>query len=182
MAKTTKDIFDLQELASLLDLPKFDDFEFDDTSYGQGYDAAIEEGKTEDEAMEQGVKWEEGEQKEVFRKYRNAVEHVAEQIFDQHGLIIVEEKKTLPKSKGGGSYSLYKVAPEKSWDEAVNRILETINGVGMFEFNSRREFIDSGPYKSSKDAVLQHLHWMKRRPEVYGDTRPRRMFDRQMGD
>lgn len=175
-----QEVFELHELATLFKLPDINDFEFDGEAWGQGYKEALKEGKSEDEAEEQGRKWEEAEQDEAYKHWRGAVEHVAEELFGQHGLILVEEKKQISKSKGGGSYSLYRVAPEKNWDDAMAKILDTIHGVGVHEFASLKEFRESGPYKSSKDAVLQHLHWMKDRPEVYGTSRPRGMFDSHM--
>jgi hypothetical protein len=175
-----QEVFELHELAKLFNLPDINDFEFDGEAWSQGYKEAIREGKSEDEAEEQARKWEESEQDEAFRHWKGAVEHVAEQLFEQHGMVLVEEQKQIPKAKGGGSYTLYRVAPEKSWDDAMAKILDTIHGVGMFEFASLKEFRESGPYRSSKEAVLKHLHWMKDRPEVYGTTRPQAMFDRQM--
>lgn len=172
-----QEVFELHELAKLFKLPDINDFEFDSEAWSQGHRHALKEGKSEEEADEEGRKWEEAEQDEAFKHWQGAVEHVAEQLFEQHGMVLVEEKK---KSKGGGSYTLYRVAPEKSWDDAMAKILDTIHGVGTFEFESLKEFRKSGPYKSSKDAVLRHLYWMRDRPEVYGTTRPSRMFEMQM--
>jgi hypothetical protein len=183
MATTkAKDAFELHELAALFDIPDSDTITMIENPdlWHAGYQEAIREGKSEEEAEEQGQKWEWAEQEEIFRNYKNAVEGIADKMFGDHDLVLVEKKVRPKGAKKDVTYSIYKIAPETTWDNAAMKIIDTINGVGMFEFSNLKEFKSSGPYSSSRDAVLQHLHWMKRRPEVYGDARPNALFERAM--
>lgn len=122
---------------------------------------------------EAGGGTEEGEQEardEVFRRYHDALTNVADTLFEQHGLTLV------PVGKGRTPYE-FTITPKKSWEDAAAKILDTINGVGMFEFKNVKEFLDSGPY-TARQAVLQHLHYIKRRPDVYGERSVRDQFER----
>lgn len=71
----------------------------------------------------------------------------------------------------------FKIVPSNSWDDAANKIRETINGVGTFHFNNLREFLSSGPY-TARQAVLSHLGYIKRYPDVYGGSGARQLYDR----
>ena len=127
----------------------------------------------EDYYIEAGGGTEEGEQEardEVFRKYHDALNNVADNLFEQHGLTLV------PVGKERTPYE-FRIVPKKSWADAAEQIRETINGVGMFHFNSLKEFLDSGPY-TARQAVLQHLHYIKRHPDVYGERSARDQFER----
>jgi len=126
----------------------------------------------QDYYWEAGGGTEEGEQEardEVFRKYHDALNNTADDLFEQHGLVLN------PVGKARTPYE-FTIAPKKSWDDAAVLVLDTINGVGMFTFSSVREFLDSGPY-TARQAVLQHLHYIKRRPEVYGERSARDRFE-----
>jgi hypothetical protein len=69
--------------------------------------------------------------------------------------------------------------PAETWRDAAQAIMETINGVGPFRFRSLGEFLKSGPY-SPCEAVMEHLHWIKRYPDVYGSHSARSIVDRAM--
>ncbi len=111
---------------------------------------------------------------EAERNYMRAVETVADNALRDHGMTLIERK-----GRGRG-HTYYEIAPVTSWEDAERKIIETINGVGYFHFSSPREFRSSGPYRSAKDSVAQHLHWIKRAPEVYGDQSYERRVERQM--
>jgi hypothetical protein len=66
------------------------------------------------------------------------------------------------------------------WEAAAQAIVEVINGVGYFHFDSVQDAIDSGPYDDAEDFVRHHLHWMREYAEVYGDYSPKHMFERRL--
>lgn len=57
----------------------------------------------------------------------------------------------------------------KRWEDAADKIRETINGVGYFTFYSLREFLESGPY-TARQAALSHLHCVLPPPDRDGAT------------
>lgn len=65
------------------------------------------------------------------------------------------------------------------WDASARKLIETINGVGRFHFDSLKDALDSGPYASSKDFVLKHLHWLKDYYEVYKGSKIKSVFQRR---
>lgn len=71
----------------------------------------------------------------------------------------------------------YTIASD-DWDEAARHIIRTINGVGIFQFDNLQDALDSGPYSSSKEFVLKHLHHLKDYYRVYRGTTIRARFDR----
>lgn len=172
--KKTSDIVNIEKLAEDFKLPEWEDVEklnIDNIMEAGGYarDEALKEGESEEQAEEAAQKAQDEARDELYRNWHDAVENVAEDLFETHNLTLV------PKS-AAPSYE-FKVEPTKTWTEAAESIIDTINGVGMFEFKSVKEFLDSGPY-TLREAVLSHLHWIKRYPEVYGEPSPRRMYER----
>ena len=61
-------------------------------------------------------------------------------------------------------------------DVLLEKIRETINGVGDFHFSSLREFLDSGPY-TARQAVLGHLRSIRSYPAVYGGSGAHQMYE-----
>lgn len=57
----------------------------------------------------------------------------------------------------------------EDWNEAMAIVIESINGYGMFYFESGEELILSGPYAGAKEATIAHLHWHKERGNVFGE-------------
>lgn len=170
MAKGAKPIVvEFDRMLKLLDLPQFDDeFYRSDMSeaYHWAYKQAIEDELSESEAEQKGLEAESDEQDEYFKIYMNALESVIESAFSNVGLVVEHRKKD-------GSWLL---TPEKSWEDAARKIVEVINGVGYFHFNTLREFFDSGPY-TAREAVENHVGYAKDYYEVYGDRSPRSRFD-----
>lgn len=156
-----KDSYSVEELATLLGLPDAEDViernQHNIHSASDGIDDEEERFQAEQDAQD-----------EVFNLWASGVDHAANVLFGNHGLEL-----TNPKD----NRYMYKIVPSKSWDDAANKIKETINGVGMFHFSSLREFLDSGPY-TAREAVLTHLGYIKRYPEVYGDASARTLYSR----
>lgn len=63
------------------------------------------------------------------------------------------------------------------WNEAAEIVIESINGYGMFHFDSVEELILSGPYAGAKEACLAHIHWHKERGDIFGEAGIQRVFD-----
>jgi len=175
MPEPVSDHVSVEKLAKLFSLPSWDELEERNHDYvWEAADAArtnaLESGYTEAEAEKLAQQAEEEAAAELFRSWHDGVMAVAERYFGEHDL----ELKPLGKHR---TPQEYKVVPETTWNEAAKHVVETINGVGQFEYSSVREFLDSGPY-TPRQAVLAHLGWISRWPEVYaskGD--PRRIFE-----
>lgn len=127
---------------------------------------AIEDGYTDDEAEEKGLEAESEAMKENFNQHMKAVRNTLNYLLNFHG-VNFEEKK--------GKYYL---TAEKSWKEIADQVMETINGVGPFYYNSVKSFKEVGPYKTYCEAAMTHIHWMKDYPTVYGNTNYRRIYER----
>lgn len=191
--KALKDVRNIDELASMFKLPDWNTLDENNLDYYVEAGAVVYKcngcGETGDKSDFRNVtcsrcggedvemdeeatyKAEDEIRDDTYDQWHAAVEYVANQIFEQHGLKLVEKKR-----KGQRYPYEYKIVPEKSWEDAAGAIIDTINGVGMFYFSSVKEFLESGPY-TARQAVLSHLHWMKERASVYGTTSAERMFE-----
>lgn len=148
---------DVSQLAKLLDLPSWEDIDELNMDY---YWECVDRDASEEEAMEQEF----AARDEVERQWRNAVMHAAEQLLGEHGLELQ-----------GGTWE-YQLVPTVSWRDAANQIRQTINGVGYFHFGTLAEFLESGPY-TAREAVLSHLGYVSRYPEVYGTSSARSLYE-----
>lgn len=101
--------------------------------------------------------------------YIGALELIANRLLNEHGLRLADTKNSWDK----------KIVPMESWKDAADRIRHTINGYGMFEFGTLKEFLDSGPY-TDRGAVLNHLHWIKTWYQVYGSPNAQGQLDRAL--
>jgi len=158
---------DLEALCRLLG-GKVPDWENSGDTYAYVLAEAIKHGKTEAEAEDEALKAEEEEDAEVWTKFKDAVEFVADDLLRKHELALSCEKD--------GTYEVY---PLKSWNTAADLIRVTINGVGYFHFGSLKEFLLSGPY-SPREAVKGHLHWVKDWQEVYEGGKAWALVERRM--
>lgn len=109
---------------------------------------------------EEKLRYEEEMRTEAWQKYQDAVIKVADELFSNHNLVLMEDEHGLeftivPKNKG-------------NWCEPAEQIRQTINGMGPFWFGSLREFLDSGPY-TAREAVLNHIGWIPCHYKVYGE-------------
>jgi len=180
MAKPS-DKFNIDQLAKLFRLPAFDDVQEKNWEYVADAGSAAEREAIEDEDVTESRAEkirEEAEQAagdELYRNWYDAVEHVAENLFGEHGLELLAMRHTR-KVHENYRPAYLKVIPTRSWADAADKIRETINGVGEFHFSSLREFLDSGPW-TARQAVLENLGWIRWYPEVYGGSSPQRVYE-----
>jgi hypothetical protein len=66
------------------------------------------------------------------------------------------------------------------WNEALARVIESVNGSGMFHFESPEDIILSGPYDGAKGATLAHFHWHESRGSVYGEPGAKEIFNKEL--
>lgn len=172
-----KDTLNVDEIAKLFDLDEYNDLHERNTDYfwetgDYAYKQAIDDGASEEEAEKAREDAEHEADTEMFHQWHSGVMAAAEHLFGEHRLTLV------PANKKPDRYPYeYRVIPQKSWEDAAAAIVETINGVGMFEFNGVKDFLASGPY-TPRNGVLTHLHWIKRHPEVYGDRSAQDIYRR----
>ena len=175
-----EDRFSIDEIAKLLGLPdseKVEDGNLDHVAdIGVvAYEATIDGDEDAAEAAQS-----EAEQKAIgviYSSWHTAVLHAATELFERHGLTLD------PVTEDPHPYE-YRVVPSAvtgkrrlpDWKSSVNEIRKTINGVGVFEFKDLQEFLKSGPY-TARRAVLRHLHWIRRYPDVYGTTSAQRLYE-----
>ena len=142
-------------------------FEQGDYAYMQ----AIEDGEDEDKA--EGAR-EEAHMEvddEIRTAYINAAIETIENALGEHFAL------DLTEVKGRNNEGMrWKITPLRTWRESLGYIVETINGVGLFRFDSIREFLNSGPY-TEREGVLTHLHYLADYSSVYGDKSLQRTFD-----
>lgn len=179
MPKTVSDNTTISALAEMFGLISADELDDLNLSYFDEVDTAAyrqakAEGKRESGAEKAREKAREAARTELYRKWYNAVEYVATQLFEKHGLEIGPRKQ----SKNKWPYEL-KIFPTTSWAVAANKIRQTVNGVGDYHFASLKEFLASGPY-TERQAVLEHLGYIRRYPEVHGTSSARSMYENHM--
>jgi len=176
MSKPQTDRIDLNQLAASFKVDTIDAYTErvleNSEAFGYAYQEARREGLSEAAADEAAEKVEQQEVDEAVYRYMDAVLAVAERLYGEHGL------RLDPIGKGRHPFE-FRIEPERSWNDAADKIRQTINGVGMFHFQDLKEFLSSGPY-SPKQAVLQHLGWIADHPRVYGSGTARSMVDRQL--
>ena len=170
---------EFDKLVKLYGLPDSDDImemnvDYIGETYAQVHKAALREAlddEMDDDAAEayaeeKAQKAEQETSDEVYRTYVGAVESAVETTMG-HANIDVELKKD----------GKWHITPQKSWEDSAKKIVEILNGVGMFHFSSLREFLDSGPY-TAREAVEKHLGVTADYAEVYGDSSPKRLYER----
>ena len=158
----------IDQLAKLLGLPDWDSVD----ERNQHHYFETSRGAEDEDAQ---IEAEQKAQEEVYRQWYDAVERVAEKLFGEHDLEFLAMKHTRKVHQDYRPHVL-KIIPSKSWDDAADKLRETINGVGDLHSGSLREFLDSGPY-TARQAVLAHLGYIKRYPAVYGGLGPNQMYD-----
>lgn len=166
--KTSDDKLTIDQLAEMFGLPAWD--KIDEMNQQHYWEMA--RGAEGEEAQ---LEAEREAQDEVYRQWYDAVEHVAEKLFGEHGLELLAMKHTRKIQPNYRPHQL-KVIPSKSWSDAADKIRETINGVGTFHFDDLREFLDSGPY-TARQAVLAHLRSMRSYPAVYDGPGAHQMYE-----
>lgn len=164
---TRRAVRTIDQIADDLGLPAWDDIREQNFDYIASHGDGIED---EDERAEA----EERADTELFATWYDAVLAAASALYEDHGLKLEPVAKNLPECHR--SYEL-KIVPVVSWMDAADHIRDTINGDGFFYTESVRAFLESGPY-TARQAVLSHLHWIKKRPEVYGTASAQRIYER----
>src|ERR1700751_28315 len=172
-AKATSDKITIAQLAKMLGLPDWDKV---DEMNQQHYWEMARGAEDEDEQQ----KAEMASRDEVFSQWYDAVEHAASKLFEEHGLELQPAGQWHPsphsKRKTGRRPYQLKIVPSNSWNDAAQKIRETINGVGDFHFNDLAEFLHSGPY-TARQAVLSHLGYIKHYPAVYGGQGAHQLYE-----
>jgi len=175
MTKKT-DKISIEELAKLFDLTAWDKIEEMNEHYlSQIQSQAESQAAANDEDPEDAsnAAFEEA-QTDLFNNWYDAVESASSKLFEEHGLELLAMRNTRKVNKNYRPFYL-KIIPTRSWTDAANRLRETINGVGDFHFSSLRDFLDSGPY-TARQAVLAHLGYIRRYPDVYGTPSAQRLY------
>jgi hypothetical protein len=148
------------DIAKMFGLPEADDFEDSNWMYLDQF------GDDEREEAQQNL----------YNSWHDGVMYVAEKLFGEHGLILVPTGRGAKKDRP----YFYKVMPEKSWQHAAGKIVNTINGVGMFRFDSVRDFVYVTSSKNVREAVLSHLRSIRDWPDVYGGRSASLLFESQL--
>lgn len=164
-ASKTSDKITIEQLAKMFGLPDWDSV---DERNQHHYWEMARGAENEDAQLEA----EQEAQTEVYNQWYDAVEHAASKLFEEHGLELE------PTGKQGSKERRYdfKIVPSKSWDDAANKIRETLNGVGDFHFNNLREFLDTEA-STARQAVLGHLGVIRSYPAVYGGLGANQMYE-----
>jgi hypothetical protein len=172
--KQPSDTIEIDALAKLLDIPSFSAIDEATWEYVAdaglfAHDDVVKEDGTDAEAEAAKEKAEGEAQDRIYKAWKASFDGVVSSIFGEYGDLAVE---SMPKKEW-----LYKIRPRESWEKSAKRIMEVINGVGYFHFSSLDEFLRSGPW-TARQATLEHLHWVKDGPAVYGDADAHGRFDR----
>ncbi len=138
--------------------------------YIESYNEYIKQGYSEIEAEEKANKAESEASQEVYTKWKNAFESIAETAFEQHGLVLTFDSEDDTKVT---------VEPKTSWEDTAKHLIATINGYGSYYFTDIQEFMESGPW-TAEQAVLEHLHWIAKRPEVYSEISWQKRLDNKL--
>lgn len=177
--KAAKVEFDTDELAKMFGLTEWQTLRDFNEDYlwrerAEAEKEARRARRSESAVEKAGEKAEQDAEYELFRSWHRGVTTVAETYFGKHHLTLVpvstRRRNALPYK--------YRVEATDGWRKALREIIETINGVGMFYFKDAADIIRSGPYKSDRDAVVNHIHWIARWPEVYGETSAESIYKR----
>jgi hypothetical protein len=158
----TSDKITIDQLAKMFGLPDWDKID----EMNQQHYWEMSRGAEDQEEAEQAA------QTEIYNQWYDAVESTASKLFEAHGL---ELKPTGKQGTPTRRYD-FKIVPSTSWNDAADKIRETINGVGYFHTNNLSEFLRSGPY-TAREAVLAHLGHIKSYPAVYGSRSAQQMYD-----
>ena len=145
------------------------------------YDEAINDERDEDEAEEARYEAEHKAESEIVGSYiEAAVSTIEDQLTEHFALDLIEVTKKNKKGEPTGERR-WQIKPLRTWKESLGLIVETINGVGYFHFDSLREFLNSGPY-TEREGCLTHLGYLSDHADVYGGRSLERQFDRSLDE
>lgn len=103
------------------------------------------------------------------QSYAQAILLVAGDLYRRHGLDL----------RPHGRERDLKIVPQATWEDAAEKIRQTMNGVGIFHFGSLGDFLRSGPY-TARQAVLGHLRTITDWPLVREGRRASRLVEERM--
>ncbi len=169
-----------EKMAKLLGLPSWEDV--DELNWGNFADAgeyayteAFKEFSCEGDEVAQ-EKAEEARESgstvaanEMYSSYESACDRAFEVYLRYHGMEFTAAE---------GEAWMLEITPLESWEKSAACVRETIEGVGMFGYDSLEDFIGSSSCEDARDVVESHLHWLKRYGEVYGNDSPIRIYER----
>lgn len=161
----TSDKITIDQLAKMFGLPDWDSVD----ERNQHHYWEMARGADDEEAQQEA---EMEAQTEVYNQWYDAVEATADKLFGEHGL---ELKATGKQGTPSRRYE-FKITPANSWNDAADKIRETINGVGDFHFNDLKEFLHVES-ATPRQAVLSPLGYIKRYPAVYGGLGANQMYE-----
>ena len=127
---------------------------------------------------------------DLYKAWRNAAENTFEKFFGYIGLDVIAEEhrvwtwKDEGKRRKFSKNRCYRLEPQagKTWEKVAEALAELISGVGYFWFDNAKELKDSYPYRTYKEAVIGHLHWVKDYNRVYGEGRgPEQVYSDNLG-
>lgn len=170
IGKENLDTLDMLIRVMSLDIPTTQEVEeslldYPSEVYDYTFKQAKEDGYTDEEAEEKAREAESEERDDEFKKYMQDIIRTINYLLNFHGIELEVIKKR------------YYIT-SKSWKETANKVASTITGYGMFEYNSGKELKEGLPCRTYCEAAIQHLHWLKYYPEVYGETSYRRIYER----
>lgn len=154
--KDLSPVIDYDRMARLLDVPTLN--EMDDKYWWQ---CEVDDPESDEPTS--------SERDDCWRRYQGALESIFADLCESHDLVLERKPDELA----------WVIRPKVRWKYSAKSVMETVNGVGLFYFNSLQEFLDSGPY-TERAAVLTHLHWLKRYYDVYGCGSVRTKMDQAM--
>jgi len=171
----TSDKVDLERIARALKLPLPDEVDEGSLDYASeaghfAYEGAIKEGMTEKQAEKEREKAEIEAQDETYHQYHGAVMAAADRLFEKHGLGL------MPLRKSERYPFEFKIIPIRgeTWGSAAKWIVQTIDGVGMFEIPAE----DYAGERKAKEFVLTHWGHIRHWPEVYGERSARDTYEK----
>lgn len=135
---------------------------------------AINDGASQTEAEQKGYDTEEETIERMYKYWKASLESTMEYLLERHdlGFNIIKKK---------GHESGIRIT-SSNWRASAAKILDTLNGVGVFYASSLKEFYETTSVKSYKELVLSHLHYILDYPKVYGITGADMHFENTLDD
>lgn len=155
--RVLNDIYDLDGIAEFLELPTWEQLEELNDYFnwaGDGIEDETEREEAIDNARDDG-----------YSQWKKGLLEISEDLLGFHEMAL----------KPLNGYEFQVVA--KSWRKAAECVIGTINAYGMFWYDDPEDLRDVGPYQTFQEAVLEHLHWIKKYPKVYGTRSISQMWD-----
>ena len=155
----------------------YDYFEGGD-SYGYFLKEAEKEGMTEAAAETYAQEKSDEVDEEAAENYYDAILDCTEEAITTY-LGYIDATFSLVSKKPLNGFSVVRIKPNTSWKKTCELLIEIINGVGYFHFDSVRDLCNSIP-DTVVGAAMSHLHWLKSYGAVYGEESPAHMVEREL--